>query len=126
MKFLKYALLMCGLAGAAGCFLPFIPGETASYSFWGLRFLQGNIEVFLVVAAYGATALVGLAAIVHPPMTRFHALLALGGYGWIIYKIRGRIDQELFAKAIGGKLMAVALVAGLLVCLAALVKPDSR
>jgi hypothetical protein len=109
MDSLKFGVLLSGVAGLVGCFLPFAP---AGQSLWDLHVEQMFVTL-LVLGGFALAILVAVIAIARPPILRWQALLAMVGFVVTLGEIRGALGQ-LFKGEIGGKLAASAPIAGIL------------
>jgi hypothetical protein len=122
---LKVAVLLFGILGLVGVFLP--QAELAGHpiTFWDTASNEGaGIHVYLVVAAYAVGALVAVVAIVAPPMQRWHSLVALVCFVFVLVKFRYVLPFHIFKQAIGSKLLGVAAYGGALVSALSLVQPE--
>jgi hypothetical protein len=73
MKLVKLAIVVCGLAGLASCFI----GELAPFK---LRDVPGlRIAVYMMLVGFAAAAAMGVAALVKPPTKSWQPALALAG-----------------------------------------------
>ena len=107
---MKRVVLLFGLVGFIGCFLP-LWGDV---SWFGLRDTLGW-SAYLVIAAYAATAIVGGSK---APLRRNDALGAASAFGYILLVVHGDLWKMIFHSRIGGRLMGVSAVLG---CAAALI-----
>jgi hypothetical protein len=126
---LKFGVLVCGLLGLIGCFLPFVSAGGMSISFFKFRELpgQGGL-VYITMAGYLAAAVMGALAVAKAPMQRWQPIVALVGFGLVFLKLRegggGGFMKMLTEGAIGAKMMWVGLVAGIVVSILAIAKPE--
>ena len=109
MDSLKYGVLLSGLAGLVGCFLPFAP---AGATLWSLHDKQ-MVPTVLVLVGFALATLVAVMAIVRAPILRWQALVAMVGFVVTIGELRGTL-VDLFKGEIGGKLASIAPIAGIL------------
>jgi hypothetical protein len=125
MKGLKFALVVLGLLGIVGLFLPYVSMGEMSYKMWDARHEEA-LKVYLPLAGYGVAALMGLIA-VRSGLGRIHSLLALLGFGlaMLVKEVRiGLTGEGALQPAIGGKVVFIAAALGLLVSLIGLIKPE--
>lgn len=129
MNNLKFGVLLCGLIGLVGVFLPQVTIGGHSISLWDAHSAPseagGGIHVYLVMGGYAVALVMGLLAVMSPPMQRFHSILALVGFGLVLLKMRHGLPFDVFKGAIGAKLMGAAAYAGALVSLISLAKPET-
>src|ERR1041384_3218016 len=110
---MKRLVLVFGVLGLVGCFLPFVPGA----SWFDLRHIDPGWTVWLVMAAYAGSAVVGFE---RRERSLVGAAIATACFGFIVYKFGFDIFKLVVHAAIGGKMMAVAALGGLGSSLAAL------
>ncbi len=122
MKNIKFAVLACGLLGLIACFLPMISMEGMSISFWDAHKAPDGVQVYLVMAGYALAAVMGAMGAAKG-LKRPQAIAALVGFAFVVFKFRGGFF-DLLKAAIGAKLMFVAAVAGLVVSILAVAKPE--
>jgi hypothetical protein len=108
---MKRLVLLFGLVGFIGCFLPL----WGDLSWFDLRHLEPGWTVYLVIAAFAAPAIVGMSK---EPMRRNDALGSAGAFGYILYVVHSDLWRMIVASRIGGRMMAVSAVLG---CAAALI-----
>lgn len=118
MKNLKFAILGAGILGLISAFLPFISFGEASVSFWEIRVLDSG-QVYLTLFGFVLPAIIAAVAIAKGPAARWHGIVAAVGFALALIKLR-----EAFQGAIGAKLMFIAALAGIVVAIAATVKPE--
>jgi hypothetical protein len=114
---LKYAVWGAGIAGFVGMFLPF---GAADGSFFDQRF--DSLQTYWVVLAFAIAIGFGVVATFRPPFKRWHAIVAAEAFAIIVLKFRFGFT----AGNIGGRMMAVATVAGLVASAIAIYKPERR
>jgi hypothetical protein len=126
---LKFGVLLCGLAGIVGVFLPQAEMHGHTISLWDAHSQPseagGGIHVYLIIAAYGVAFLMGLLAVLKPPMMRIHSLVALVAFGFVLLKMRDALPFDVFKGEIGSKLLGGAAYAGALVSLLSMFKPET-
>lgn len=129
MNNLKFGVLLCGLIGLAGVFLPQVTIGGHSISLWDGHSAPsehgGGIHIYLVMGGYALGLLMGLLAVLSPPMQRWHSIVALLGFALVLLKMRQSLPFDVFKGAIGAKLMGIAAYAGALVSLLSLAKPET-
>jgi hypothetical protein len=99
---MKKAIALFGALGVLGVFLPLI----GSISLFDFRHLDA-VPVYLMLAAFAAPLCAGLA-----DKTIAAAVTGTIGFGYALYKFGFDIFDVLLHASIGGKLMAVAAIAG--------------
>jgi hypothetical protein len=114
---LKYGVLLAGLVGLAGCFLPLGHGE----SLWALRSLSPS-STYLVMSGFAAATVVASLGVARPPLLRVQALIALLGFALVLIKLRSVLDMLLTDASVGGRLLAVAPMVGIAMCGLAMLK----
>jgi hypothetical protein len=121
---LPIAFIVLGAATLVALFLPVTPGAPAWLAVaWETR----RINAVLLVLGAGAPVVMGVWALVRRPMVRWQAIAAAGGFGVVFLKVqvyRG-LTRVLSAPA-SMQVLAVAVLAGLLVAVTAIVlAPDA-
>jgi len=122
VKNIKFAVLACGVLGLIACFLPMISMEGMSISFWDAHKAPDGVQVYLVMAGYALAAAMGAMGAAKG-LKRPQAIAALVGFAFVVFKFRGGFF-DLLKAAIGAKLMFVAAVAGVVVSVLAIAKPE--
>jgi hypothetical protein len=117
MQNLKFGVVVCGLLGLVGCFLPMIEG----ISFFDTRVFDAS-NAYIVMAAFVAPIAMGAMGI-HKGMQRWMSIVAIVGFSVVVLRMRGEMIDMLKA-GIGGKLMAIAAIAGLICAILTTVKPE--
>jgi hypothetical protein len=124
---LKYVVLLCGVAGLVGCFLPQLSSEGVTLSFWEMRPFYGlwSIVAF-VLGGYGLAAAMGLVATISPPLLRWQALVAFIGFAIVLYKLHNEAMDMVKTQSYGARIMIGAAVVGLLASAAGVIfrSPD--
>ena len=117
MQNLKFGVVLCGVIGLVGCFLPLSHGV----SFFGTRaFDAANVYIIMI----GFAAALGMGALgVVQGMQRWMAIIAIVGFSMIVMRMRGDII-ELFKLGVGAKLIAAGALAGLVLAILTTVKPE--
>jgi hypothetical protein len=121
---LAIAFIVLGAATLVALFLPVTAGGPA----WlGVAWETRRINAVLLVLGAGAPVAMGLWALAHRPLLRWQAIAAAGGFGVVFLKVqvyRG-LTRVLSAPA-SMQVLAVAVLAGLVVAVTAIViAPDS-
>lgn len=111
---MKRLVLVFGLIGFIGCFLPML-GEL---SWFDLRHFDEGWTVWLVIAAFALPTVLGFSK----SMRLADAAGATTGFGYVLWKFHGDLWNLIFHTAIGGMMMGIAAVVGFLVSLGALVQ----
>lgn len=120
MKNLKFGLIVCGVLGVIGAFLPMVKMGSASISLWDLKGLPGGSgQVYLTLAGFVLGIAMGAAAL-KGPLKRWQSGVAAAGFALSTVKLRGSFGDG----AIGAKLMFLAAIVGLVVAIVTIVKPE--
>jgi hypothetical protein len=119
MKQLKLAVWACGLAGLVGTFLPF---GAADSSFFDSR--SENGQTYWVFAGFLIAIALAVMATIRPPFRRWQAIAAAEGFAIVILKFRGGFVDLITDGNTGGRTMAFATLAGLLLAIVAAIKPE--
>jgi hypothetical protein len=118
------------LVGLVGVFLPQAALGDKTLSLWDAHSAPaergGGIHVYLIIAGYAVGFLMGLLAVIKPPMMRIHSLVALVAFGFVLLKMRDALPTEIFKGEIGSKLLGGAAYAGALISLLTLFKPETQ
>jgi hypothetical protein len=122
---LKFGVLACGLLGIIGCFLPMQHFGDKSISFWDFKQLMGSGQIFMVMGGYAAGLVMGILAAAKPPMLRWQGIVAIVGFAFVVFKMRDGFMKMITDMAIGGKLMAIAALAGLVFSVLCVAKPET-
>ena len=129
MNNLKFGVLLCGLVGVIAVFLPQVSIGGHSISVWDAHSAPsdagGGIHVYLLMGGYALALVMGLLAVITPPMQRWHGIVALVGFALVFAKIRHGLPVDIFKGAIGAKLMGVSAYAGALLSLLSIAKPET-
>ena len=126
MNNIKFGVLACGLIGIIAVFLPQVSFGGESISLWGTRSFPGQAaQVYMVMAGYGAGMVMGAMAAAKAPMQRWQSIVALIGFGFVLFKMRNALPFDIFKGAIGAKLMGLAAYAGLVFSIITLAKPET-
>jgi hypothetical protein len=122
---LKFGVLVCGLLGVIGCFLPMVSEAGMSISFFKMRELMGAGQVFLVMGGYAAGLVMAALAAAKPPMQRWQGIVAALGFGLVLLKMRGGTIDMITHGAIGAKLMGISAIAGVVFAILCVAKPET-
>lgn len=126
MNNLKFGVLVCGLLGLIGCFLPMMTFGSESISFWKLREAPGgSSQVFMTMFGYVAPLVMGAMAAAKPPMLRWQAIVSIVGFAWVVFKMRDGFMKLITDGAIGAKLMGISAIAGLVFAILCVAKPET-
>ena len=117
MRNLKLGVVVCGLLGVVGCFLPMVQ----NISFFDTRAFDAG-HVYITLGGFGAALAMGALGY-SKGMQRWMSVIAIVGFSVVILRMRGEI-LELMKAGIGGKLMGVAALAGLALAILTTVKPE--
>lgn len=125
MNNLKFGVLACGLLGLIGCFLPMISFGDQSISLWKLREAPGgSSQVYMTMLAFIVPLVMGAMAAAKPPMQRWQAIVALIFFGFGFVKLREGFFKLITDGAIGAKLMAISVIAGVVFAILCIAKPE--
>jgi len=122
---LKFGVLACGLLGIIGCFLPMVSAGGQSISFFSMKELIGSGQVFMVMGGYAAGLAMGAMAAAKPPMQRWQGIVAILGFGFVMFKMRDGFMKLITDGAIGAKLMGLGAIAGLVFAILCVAKPET-
>lgn len=125
MNNLKFGVLACGLLGVIGCFLPMVSAGGQSISFFSMKELIGSGQVFMVMGGYAAGLAMGAMAAAKPPMQRWQGIVAILGFGFVMFKMRDGFMKLVTDGAIGAKLMGISAIAGLVFAILCVAKPET-
>jgi hypothetical protein len=116
---MKRSILVFGLVGLLGCFLPLVAG----LSWFDIRHLDPGWTVWLVLAAYALPTVVGAS---RSEGELAAALVGTACFGYLALKFRTGIFDLVIHGSIGGALMGIAIVGGLACSLLALAASHKR
>lgn len=123
MQNLKFGVLVCGLLGAIGVFLPMVSEGGFSMSLWDARQAPGGgAQVFMVLLSFVAAAAMGGMGVAKG-LQRWMSIVATIAFAFVLFKFRDGLF-DLFKGAIGAKLMGVGAWGGLIVSVLTIVKPE--
>jgi hypothetical protein len=117
MQNLKFGVVVCGLVGLVGCFLPMI----GSFSFFDARH-HDAAHFYIVAIGFGSAALMGAMGFANG-MRRWMSVIAIVAFSVVLLRMRGEV-VELLKAGIGAKLMGSAALAGLALAILTTVKPE--
>lgn len=121
MQNLKFGVLVCGLVGLIGCFLPFISFGDQSISLFDARKADAA-NTFIVMGGFAAALAMGAMGVAKG-MQRWMSIVALIGFGLIVVKMRGG-TFDMLKMAIGAKMIAIGALAGLVFSILTIAKPE--
>ena len=122
MNNLKLGVLLCGVVGLIGCFLPMMSGEGISVSLWDAHSADMG-GVLMVLIGFGLGAAMGAMAM-KAGMQRWQAIVALLGFALVLVKLRSGFFDMIAHGAIGAKLMGLAALAGAVLSALCVAKPE--
>lgn len=115
MKHLKLGILVCAAVGLLTCFI-------GSQAIWKAHSVPGLAShIYMIIAGFVAALAMGVMAQLKPPMQRWQSGVALAGFALVLLKIR---DGLFAGNFLNGKLMSLAVLAGVALAIASLVKPS--
>ena len=118
MRNLKYGVLVAGLLGLIGTFLPL----SRDLSWWARRDGTDATGVFFVIGAFVVALGMGALSLAQG-LQRWIALVALIGFAFVILKFRLAF-LDLFTAQAGGVLIGLAAAAGLVCTALAAWRPE--
>lgn len=115
----RFAVLIvaCGCVGLIGAFVP--RGE----SLWDAR---DDLQVYWVFACFLVAITLGALAGFRPPLRRWHAIVAAEAFAIIVLKFRGAFLDLITDGTYGQRMIAGAVIVGLVVSVSAIVKSWRR
>lgn len=116
MNNLKFGILICGAVGLIGLLMAGI-----------LKGLSSDaVNSILVLAGFGVPAAMGAMAAAKPPMLRWQAVVSLAGFALVAIKLRvWDMLKVMSLLPMGFKLSIFACLAGIVVSVLALAKPET-
>ena len=115
VKNIKFGILLFGVLGIVGAFLPFMAGV----SLFDMKGVPGAAgQVYLTMGVFVVGVVIGVLALKR--LARWHGIVGALVFALGVVKNRGNMDG-----AIGAKLMLVAALGGLVCCIIAAVKPEA-
>jgi len=111
----KRTILLFGLLGLVGCFLPLVVGV----SWFEMRHFDPGWSVWLVIAAFAVPTFVAAGA----DDTRLAAIVGTGSFGYLAIKFGTGLFDLLVHASLGGMMMGAAVVGGLASSLLAFAAP---
>ncbi|MCW5802501.1 MAG: hypothetical protein KIT31_08940 [Deltaproteobacteria bacterium] len=127
MNHFKYGVLVCGVLGIIGFFLPAL-ADVPDSSLWGARSSADAKQIWLVLACFlGAAAMGGLG--VMKGMARWRAFAAIVCFVYVVVKFRAGLSGsgtpfELFSQGLGAQLIAAGALGGLACAIVASLRPE--
>lgn len=121
MNNLKFGVLVCGVLGLVGIFLPMVSMGEISVSVWDAHSTDMG-QVILMLVAFGLPAVMGLLGM--KGMLRWQAIVAVLGFALAVVKLRHGFFDLIVHGAIGGKLMALGALVGLVCAVLVAAKPE--
>ncbi|HUS69124.1 MAG TPA: hypothetical protein VMZ28_31525 [Kofleriaceae bacterium] len=126
---MKILILLCAVVGIVGMFLPFL--AEGDMKLWDARTEQAG-KAYMPIAGFALAFIMGIVATVKGGLARWHAIVALLGFGLaiLVKEVREGLLGYNVAEGIkldtglGGKLLFVAAAAGALFSLIGLIKPE--
>ena len=125
---MKHGVLVCGLLGLVGCFLPAFAGDSES-SLWASRHSPDGTQVWLVLVAFASAAAMAVLGI-RSGMERWKSFAAIVAFAYVLVKFRAGITGhgtpfELFTYAWGLKLVALGAIGGMIAAIVAAARPET-
>src|SRR5512139_3639464 len=102
MDQLKFGVLLSGLAGVIGCFVPIAPGMG---TLWDLHRVD-MLQTLLMIGTYAVPFLIAAAATARPPFLRIHGLICIVAFATALFRLRHDLAAFLQHGGVGAKLMA--------------------
>ena len=136
MKVAKIIILLAGIAGAVGVFLPFLNAGGESASFW--EFARStketfgkdlSIQAYLALGGFALATIGAIIALIKGGLARPHAIISLLGFGVCLAAgmVREGYKSEVLpgiATGIGARVMFGAAALGALLSLISIIKPE--
>lgn len=117
MKHLKLGILVSAAIGLLTCFI-------GSQAIWKAHDVPGlGKHIYMIIAGFVAPLAMGVMAQVAPPMKRWQAGVALAGFALVLVKIR---DGLFAGNFLNGKLMSLAVLAGVALAVVSLIRPSQE
>jgi hypothetical protein len=124
MKLATFALVLCALVGLAGCFLPLVANPAGgTTSFWDLREVD-LAQTLSLMCGYAVALSLGIAALVRPPLARWHAIVIAFAFTFVAVKFGRSFYAMLDSLELGARLMGISAIAGAVIAAAAAVKAE--
>ena len=125
MNNLKHGVLVCAVAGLVGGFLPYLPVTGESVSFFNLTSSLGERNQFYItMVGFALPLAMDVIAVAKPPMLRWHGIVSIAGFAWVMLKLRDHFPKLITEGAIGAKLIALAAIVGLVFAILCVAKPE--
>jgi len=102
---MKRSILVFGLLGLVGCFLPLVAGV----SWFDMRHFDEGWTVWLVVAAFAIPTLVAAS---RSETDRVAAIVGAACFAYLLYKFRSGVVDLVIHGSLGGIMMGVAVLGG--------------
>lgn len=123
MSSFKFGVVVCGLLGLVGSFLPLANDVT----FFDTRAFDAA-NVYIILAGFAAALAMGvLGVLAHARIRRgmepWMAMVAIVGFAMIVLRLRGELI-DLLQAGIGAKLMGIGAVLGLVFAVLAAARPE--
>jgi hypothetical protein len=124
MKGLRFAVALAGLLGIASTFLRYWSGIEGAL--WDYRKVE-PLAVYLPMSGFGLGLLAGALGLLWRGLARWQSAIALVGFAacfaseWVR---KGIVSDAGVKPALGGNLLFAAAVAGLLIALVGVAKPE--
>jgi hypothetical protein len=109
---MKRTIALFGLVGLVGCFLPLV-GNISMFDFRHYEALQ----TYLILGAFAVPMVVGLSG---DRLAAGTSLIAMVGFGYVLYRFGFDVFDVVLHASIGGKLMVVGAVGGFIASIAGL------
>ncbi|MBA3817591.1 MAG: hypothetical protein H0X17_01755 [Deltaproteobacteria bacterium] len=122
MQNLKFGVLVCGLLGLVGCFLPLVSAEGMSISLFDMRKFDAA-NTFIIMGGFAAALAMGAMGAAKG-MQRWQSIVAIVGFALIVIKMRSGFLDLITKGAIGAKLIGIAAVVGLVFAILTAIKPE--
>lgn len=117
MSNLKFGVIVCGLLGLVGSFLPL----TNDVSFFDTRLFDAA-NVYIILAGFAAALAMGVLGVAKG-MERWMGIIAIVGFAMIVLRMRTEMIDMLKA-GMGAKLMGIGAIAGLVLAILATARPE--
>jgi hypothetical protein len=123
MKNMKILILVFAILGIVALFIPMEGGVSL---FAMLKAFGAAKQLVPVLAGFGLAAAMGAMGLAKPPMQMWQAGVALAGFGIVFVRTEMWKIADAFKGPVPIKLLAVAILGGVVTSIIALAKPEAK